>query len=165
MVSSISSAVDKVFPLRKRSKKQLKKFKNPWITQGILNSRQKCHYLYHQTLIKRDDASTRRYKSYKLQLVRSIEKAKDLEKQENFQRCSGDSAKTWKAINEFFSKKQSRETPLISLKDDDDAIQTDPKVVANILNSHFTQKRLNLASKLPSSQSSIYDCIYDCMQY
>ena len=159
VVSSISSAVDKVFPLRKRSKKQLKKFKNPWITQGILNSIQKCHYLYHQTLIKRDDASTRRYKSYKLQLVRSIEKAKDLEKQENFQRCSGDSAKTWKAINEFFSKKQSRETPLISLKDDDDAIQTDPKVVANILNSHFTQKRLNLASKLPSSQSSIYDCM------
>ena len=157
VVSSVNSAMDKVFPLRKRSKKQLKKFKNPWVTQGILNSIQKCHYLHYQSLIKRDDACTKRYKSYKLQLVRSIEKAKDLEKQESFQRCSGDSAKTWKTINEFFSKKQNREIPLINLKDDDGIIQTDPKVVANMLNSHFTQKRLSLASKLPNSQSIIYD--------
>ena len=48
---------------------------------------------------------------------------------------------------------------MISLKDDNGIIRTDPKLVANMLNSHFTQKRLNLASKLPNSQSSIFDCM------
>ena len=159
VVTAIHSAVDKVFPLRKRSKKQLKKFKNSWITQGILNSRQKCHQLYYQYLTKRDEASLKIYKSYKLLLVRSIKKAKNLDDQETFQRCSGDSKKTWKAINDFFRKNRNKETPLISLKDNNGDIQTDPRIVANIMNSHFTQKRLNLASKLPNSQSSIYECM------
>ena len=73
--------MDKVFPLQKRSKKQLKKFKNPWITQGILNSIKQCHYLHYIAyFVKKDDNSINKYKTYKLQLVRSIEKAKELEK-------------------------------------------------------------------------------------
>ena len=54
VINAINTAMDKVFPLRKRSNKQLKKFKNPWITQGILNSRKRCHYLYYISLVKKD---------------------------------------------------------------------------------------------------------------
>ena len=88
------------------SNKQLKKFRNAWITQGILNSIKKCHYLHYRGyIVKKDEASIREYKTYKLKLVRSIEKAKQLEQQKQFQRCSGDSSKTWKTLNDFFNKK------------------------------------------------------------
>ena len=115
--------------------------------------------MHYQSLLKRDEFTTKKYKLYKLKLTRSIEKAKELDSQQRFQRCSGDSSKTWKAINLFFDNKQNKDKPLINLKDDNGDIQTDPKVVANILSSHFTQKRLDLASKIPNTQSSIYDCM------
>ena len=150
--------MDKVFPLQKRSKKEIKKFKNPWITQGILNSIHECHYLYYTAyIVKKDDASIKQYKAYKLKLVRTIENAKDLDKQKNFQKCSGNSSKTWKALNEFFNQTKNKETPKICLKDENNDLQTDPKKVANMLNSHFVQKRVNLASKLPKPHTSIYD--------
>ena len=38
VINIINDSVDTTFPRRKRSLKQLKKFKNAWITQGILNS-------------------------------------------------------------------------------------------------------------------------------
>ena len=47
VLNSIDGSVDKVFPRRKRSNKQLKKFRNPWITQGMLNSIKQCHYLQY----------------------------------------------------------------------------------------------------------------------
>ena len=160
VINIINDSVDITFPQRKRSSKQLKKFKNPWITQGILNSIQKCHYLHYKAyLAKKDDDSIREYKTYKLQLVRSIEKAKELEKRNNFQRCAGDSTKTWKALNDFFKNKKINDAPNISLKDENDVIQSDPKKVANMLNSHFVQKRLNLSSKLPKTQKSIFESL------
>ena len=108
VIQSIEAAVDKVFPLRKWSNKQLKKYKNAWITQGILKSIKRCHYLHYLSITRKDELSTSEYKSYKLKLVRSIEKAKELEKQENFQRCSGDSTKTWKALNDYLKKKSKK---------------------------------------------------------
>ena len=157
VIYAIDESVDKVFPLKKRSKKQLKKYKKPWITQGILNSIEQCHYLHYVGYIaKKDDASIKEYKTYKLKLVRTIEKAKELEKQKTFQSCSGNSSKTWKALNDFFKQNKNKEAPKICLKDENKEIQTDPKKVANMLNSHFVKKRLDLASKLPKSHSSIF---------
>ena len=120
-------------------------------TKLILKLRD-CSYI-----AKKDDESIRKYKTYKLQLVRSIEKAKELEKRNKFQRCAGDSTKTWKALNEFFKNKKTNYAPNISLKDENDVVQSDPKKVANMLNSHFVQKRLNLSSKLPQTQKSIFE--------
>ena len=103
VLEAIDGSVDNVFPLKQSSTKFLKKFKNSWITQGILNSIKQCHYLYYMGyFVKKDDASINRYKVYKLNLVRSIEKAKELDTQNKFQKCSGDSTKTWKVINDFF---------------------------------------------------------------
>ena len=160
VIKAMADAVDEVFPLRKRSNKQLKKFRNAWITQGILNSIQRCHYLHYTSLVKKDDLSEREYKSYKLKLVRTIEKAKDSEKHETFMRCSGDSKKTWEAINDTLNNKSSRSNDYLpGLKDENNCVVSDPKLIANKLNSHFAQKRLNLASKLPNSNSSIYSCL------
>ena len=74
VISAIDGSVDKVFPWQMRSKKQLKKFKNPWITQGILNSIKQCHYLHYIAyFVNKDDDSIKIYKTYKLELVWSIE--------------------------------------------------------------------------------------------
>ena len=158
LIISIDDSVDIVFPWKKRSTKQLKKFRNSWITQGILNSIKQCHHLYYIAfMVKKDEASIKKYKIFKLHLVRSIEKAKDLENKNKFQRCSGDSTKTWKTLNEFFKRTKKDSSTNISLKDENGDIQNDPKKVANMLNSHFVKKRLNLASKLPPSHSSVLD--------
>ena len=70
-----------------------------------MKSIKRCHYLHYLSITRKDELSTSEYKSYKLKLVRSIEKAKELEKQENFHRCLSDSTKTWKALNDYFKKK------------------------------------------------------------
>ena len=52
----------------------------------------------------------------------------------------------------FFSKKQDKDKQTLNLKDQNDVLHTDPKIVANQINNHFVQKRMKLASKLPTPQ-------------
>ena len=58
----------------------------------------------------------------------------------------------------FFNKNTNYNTN-ITINDENGVIQSDPKKVANILNSHFVQKRIKLASDLPNSHTSVYQCL------
>ena len=74
----------------------------------------------------------------------------------DFEECSGDSAKTWKVLNRYLGKSKSQNSNEITLHDENGEILSDPKAVANKLNSHFVGKRMKLAQKIPPSQTSIF---------
>ena len=157
LVNTITDCIDKVFPVCKISNKQQKRFRKPWMTQGILNSSDEKHRLYHIYLkSKKDPVKYQNYLRHQIILTRVIENAKHLTMQKDFDECTGDSTKTWKVLNKYLKKTKRKTDDQIALKNVDGEIMSDPKVVANQLNSHFVNKRIKLASKLPPSDISIF---------
>ena len=96
VVEAVTKSIDSVFPMVKRSKKHIKRFRKPWMTQGILNSIRTKHRLYHKYLKSKDEASYNNYKTYLNRLTRVKEQAQDFHYQSDFAECSGDPKMTWK---------------------------------------------------------------------
>ena len=89
---------------------------------------------------------------HKKTLKKVIKSAQSLDLKKEFDECAGDSAKTWKVLNKIFKQgKNEHQSKTIQLKNEQGQIISDPKVVADKLNTHFVTKRLNLAEKLPPS--------------
>ena len=156
VIDAISKTIDLVFPLKKRSKKQRKQFRKPWVTLGILTSIKKKHKLYHEYLEKKNDESYEKYKAYRNKLTRLIKNAKKDYYKNLFENCMGDSSKIWEIVNELMNKKKTKSTLPDGLHDENGQLISNPQKIANKLNSHFVQKRMELASELPKTETSIY---------
>ena len=153
IIESVTKTVDSVFPMVKRSKKHIKRFRKPWMTQGILNSIRTRHRLYHKYLLLKDENSYKKYTTYLNRLTRVKEQAQDFHYQKDFAECSGDPKLTWKKINNLQNKKKPQNKLPLIIKDGDSQID-DPKLIANKLNKNFVLKGPKLASKLPPSNKS-----------
>ena len=152
LIKAVNKAADSAFPWKHRSNKYKKRFRKPWMTQGILNSIRKRHRLYKKFLYKRDDESWNIYTNHCNTLTRIKEQAKDFRYITDFTECSGDSKMTWKKINKILNKSKPKNklpTELNGTKD--------PKSIANNLNNYFVSKGQKLASKLPKANKSIYN--------
>ena len=78
----------------------MKKFRKPWMTQGILNSVRTKHKLYHMYLKdNKSEVNWQNYTRHNNRLTRVKEQAKDCRHCNDFAACSGDSKMTWKKIN------------------------------------------------------------------
>ena len=105
LVNIITNCVQNVFPVSKVSNKHQKRFRKPWMTQGILNSSDEKHKLYYDYLkSKKDPVKYSNYKRHQVALAKVIENAKKLQMKNDFEECSGDSAKTWKVLNRYLGK-------------------------------------------------------------
>ena len=156
VVNTVTDCVEKVFPKSKTSNKQKKRFRKPWMTQGILNASDEKHRLYHIYLkSKKDPVKYQNYLRHQVLLTRVIENAKNMQMKTEFDECAGNSAKTWKVLNKYLKKSKGQSEEKINLKNENGAIITDAKTVANKLNTHFVNKRMNLASKLPPPKISV----------
>ena len=156
LVNAVKNSVDSVFPIKKRSKKHFKRFRKPWMTQGILNSVRKKHILYAKFLKSKDDAAYKIYTTHNNRLTRVKEQARDCHFQNDFNETSGDSKMTWKKLNKLLNKpKSSSKLPKCLIKENGELIN-EPKLIANKLNRYFTEKGTKLASKLPQPANSIY---------
>ena len=93
VVNCINDIYDKVFPLRKRSKKQAKLYRKPWITKGILTSMKTRDNLKFLWLKTRDEETHLEYKRYRNKVTRIKEKAQALFDNEEYSKCDGDSKK------------------------------------------------------------------------
>lgn len=155
LVDAISTPFNKVFPVCKRSKNQAKLYRKPWMTKGILASIKTRNELKFRWLRNKDEDSHKKYKTYLNKLTRVKETAKKLYDYEQFNSCEGDSKKTWAKINKTLGKSKCKGTLPEKLINGSVEIR-DSKMIADQLNTHFVQKRNNLASKLPPSTQSIF---------
>ena len=155
LVSYISKVYEKIFPFRKRSKKQTKLYRKPWMTKGILTSIKIRNDLKFSWLKTRDEATHIKYKQYRNKVTRIKENAQNLFDNEQFAKCDGDPKKVWRKVNIEMGKYKSRNSLPVMLTDGVDEI-TDPKLIANKLNLHFVEKRMKLANELPKAKQSIF---------
>ena len=61
-IEEIQSAEERAFPLKKRSRKQQKRLRHPWMTLGILKSMEHRDRLFREQLGKNDANLSRIYR-------------------------------------------------------------------------------------------------------
>ena len=92
---NIMKVIDKNAPLKKLTKEELKRYKIPWITKGILNSIKKKYILLKKFIKSNDQLTFLRYKTYREKINHLIRKCKKKYYTDFFQKAAQD-MKKWK---------------------------------------------------------------------
>ena len=154
LIKIIQDSYDKVFPLRKVSKRQMKKKRKPWMNYQILDMIKTKNKLFKKYLKNKTSENMNAFKAKRNKIKREIEKAKKQYYYTFFKNCNSDPKKIWRGINELPNKCQSAKSSLPNYirVDDEGNMSTNPKFIINKLNKHFVCKGPKLAAKLPKTQ-------------
>ena len=147
---SIDQLLEKYLPVRKMTKKEVKRKEKPWITNEILSlirQREK----FHKKFIKEKDQSKKnifheQYRTFRNQIVTASRQSKKLYFQKYFEENSLNLRNTWRGIKSIINinhKGKSKPTSLII----GDELITDPYIVADEFNNYFS----SIAGKLQNS--------------
>ena len=167
----IKNSYNEVFPLRKVSKRKMKKQKKPWMNYRILDMIKTKHQLFKKYLNNKTPENLNAYKAKRNKIKREIEKAKKQHYYTMFKNCKNDPKKVWKEINILTKKKQRQKStlPKFIKLDDKGNMSTDPKFIINKLNKHFVCKGPKLAAKLPVSNENMLKYlkkrVQSCMKF
>ena len=128
------------------------------MTSGILKSRDRKYELLQKSVESKTVEARQAYTRYRNNYTRTIEAAKANYHGKGFEDVANDIQKTWAKINELRKPNSRIRSSLPNkLKTGDPAkVLSEPEDIANHLNKHFVEKGPKLASKLPSSNTSIY---------
>ena len=151
LIKALQDSYNEVFPLRKLSKRKMKKKRKPWMNYQILSMIKKKHQLFKKYLNNRTPENLGLFKTQRNKIKREVEKAKKHYYFSFFKNCKNDSKKIWKGINALSNRnaKVKSSLPKFIKKDKDGNLSTDPKFIINKLNKHFVCKGPKLADSLP----------------
>ena len=152
----LNGLIDLHAPLKKLSKKQIKKGGKPWITKGLKISIEKREELLKLYAKEKDQiAKTElysRFKYYKNQIVKLCRKSKNLHFKKYFDSNIKNSKNIWKGINEIIKSKRSYNTTSISLNING-TITSDPKLTSEELNKHFATIAGKIRQSMPTNDN------------
>ena len=142
-----SGLVEKHAPLKTFSKRKIKQFSKPWITNGLRKSIKVKNSLFQS-------GDFAQYKLYR----NKISALNRLSKKNYFHAFFVDNLNnmknTWNGINSLINGKKKKIRAISSLKRlNDDSITNDPLEISNIFNNYFSSVGEKLASRVPSSCS------------
>ena len=144
--NKLDNLIKKYVPVKKLSKKQLKRKSKPWITKGLIKSMQVRDNIFHKFLRAKDVNNKvqhqSKYKRYRNLITILIKLSKKLY-YDHFNPNRNNSKVTWETINELLNKKPKNSIDDIIL-DINGNKQNDPSDIANEFNEFFT----NIASKI-----------------
>jgi hypothetical protein len=127
---------DVCFPLkRKRFNKNIHK-KNPFMTLGLLTSRNTKNKLHKLSIVEPNVENIQKFKIFKTTYFRVLRGAKKLYFTSKLQENAKNSKKTWETLNEILGKSKQKES--LSKITIDDVPESDPLKIANHFNSFFT---------------------------
>ena len=149
--SLLTTALDKVIPLKKIKYNKHKTKKSSWITYGIIKSIKFRDNLYKSLKTTLPNTETFRVKKENLKiynklLKKVIKDAKIHYYRTHFEQCKNDSKKTWKVIKNVLHKSKSDNLP-DSFIIDDQTVQ-DRTQLAEKFNQYFSQIGSKMASKI-----------------
>ena len=167
----IQDTYHEVFPLRKLSKRKIKKQKKPWMNYRILDMIKTKHQLFKKYLKNKTAENLNNFKTKRNKIKREIEKAKKQHYYTLFKNCKNDPKKIWKEINTLTKRKQKPKStlPKFIKVDNEGNMSTNPKFIINKLNKHFVCKGPKLAAKLPRSNKNclkyLKKRVQSCMEF
>lgn len=157
LVSHIQRASLEIFPRLLNSNKHKKKYRNDWITSGILKSMERRDELFDKWMKTKSPSDRLKYNLYRNKVNRIVIAAKKKQNGICLHRSQSNTQKFWKCLNMIV--KRTPPAAGSNLPDElklGDTTINDPKQIANELNSHFVSKGPSLAEQLPKSDRNIF---------
>ena len=139
------SVIDEYMPLKKKTRKQIRFGKKPWLSQGLRTSIDKKDELYD--LSKKDPTFIEKYKSHSNLLRKLIKKAMYEYDKQKFADYGHDKAKTWQHVNEIMKRKRKARSSIKKIRNKEGEDISDLEGIANCLNEHFSSVGKNMAEK------------------
>jgi len=145
------------FPLiRKRFNKNIHK-KQPFMTQGLLVSRNTKNKLHKLSITNPNADSIQRYKTYKTLYFKTVRGAKKLYFTNKLDANAGNPKKTWETLNEILGKPKKTDT--VGQININESPETDPTKIANHFNNFFTSIGKKISNDIPRVQKQPEDYI------
>ena len=132
----------------KQSQRNRKKVpEEPWMTRGMLISRNNKDKLYKQYLNNTTLANFEKFKIFQKTYYKAIKKAKKLYVNKQLLIHHGDGKKIWETINAH-TNRIKKNTPPIKQINSKGTTTEDPTTIANEFNTFFSEVGENLAKKI-----------------
>jgi len=158
--SIYSDLYELTFPQKKvRFNKNFHK-QSPFMTAGLLISRQTKNNLFKIQLVNKTLDNVTKYKNYKQICFKTIRAAKKLYFRNKLRANVNNPKKTWETLNEALGKEKSFSS--IDKINIDGNTCTDPPSIANHFNSFFTRIGTDISNSIPPVQKQPEDYVqYD----
>ena len=128
----------------------INRLKKTWLSQQLLSEIQEKYDIFKR--YKNGLVPYEQFLSYKKELRRKIETAKNNYYLYKFGNCCSDSSSTWKLTNNILGRKNKSKIPP-SITHNSDEI-TDGKKISNLFNQYFVNVGSNLASAIHNNDRS-----------
>ena len=151
--------LDKHAPLRKLTKKEVKRKHNPWITKGLIKSISKKRTLFVKIKKlkcknKSCDETFKLYKYYNNTINKLKKKCKRDYYQNYFNNNLSNSKKIWAGINKLLHKGRKKQGTIFL---EENGLISDPLQVANKFNNYYLNVADKLCDKIPKISNKFQD--------
>ncbi len=151
--------LDKHAPLKKLTKKEVKRRQNPWITQGLIKSISKKRSLFitikkRKLKNKNTDEIHKLYKYYNDTINKLKKRCKRDYYQNYFNINSNNSKKVWAGINKLLNRGRKKQGTIFL---EENGIISDPFKVANKFNDYYINIADKLCKKIPKVDNKFQD--------
>lgn len=143
---NITKLYNKHFPIKTKIFSS-NRFKNPWLTPGLLNSIKRKNKLFKD--MKLGMVTEHQYKTYRNCFNATIRSAKQLYYNRLFSSFRVNVKKMWQTVNKITKKASCKQNKITLVNDNE--IVSDDKIVAEKFNKYFTNIAKKLESDLPKS--------------
>jgi hypothetical protein len=149
---TVNYHLDEMAPDHEVSKKEIKLMLKPWITKEILAKCEKRDELLKQYKNeKNSEIATQLYKEYKLlrnQITKDKRRNKKSHNIAQFEKNKNAISTVWKSIRSLVNMKPGKKSN-IKLMDENNNIISDPNIIGNIFNDHFSTLGAKVQQKIP----------------
>ena len=153
------STMDKHAPLKKLTKKEVKRSLKPWITQGLIKATSRKRSLFKKfkelkLKNKNIDKIYEKYKYYNDMINKLKRKCKRDYYQNYFNENSANSKKVWQGINKLLNRGRKKQSTIFL---EENGLISDPFKVANKFNNYYLNIADKLCEKIPKKDNEYQD--------
>ena len=152
--------LNKHFPIKTLSKKEIELERKPWITKGILKSTKIKNKTYKEFIRTKDkDKRSETYLKFKRyrDLINTLKRKSHRNFYKNyFTKNMNNAKKTWSGINSVLHRQSKQKVSDIFLNSNGKLV-TDQRLVSKLFNNYFVNVADNLARKIPQPNTRYQD--------
>lgn len=153
---TFSYLFDVCFPLKLTKRNKKSHPINPFMTPGLLISRNNKLRLYKLTKSSPTPENTKKFNEYRNLYNKVLRKGKQLYFQRKIQESGNNSKKLWTVINEATNSNKSKTSNVESILVNDILVM-DEQIIADSFNDFFSQVGAKTTKNVPSTSSSFKD--------
>ena len=153
--------LNKHIPLKCRTRKDLYRWRKPWMNKNILQQIKTKNNLFQKFLKSRDIEDLQKYKSFRNSLSKIIRRNKVLYYQNRIKKSQKNISEIWKTVREIINVKPYSKNAISHITNSNGDCVTDPNEIPNELNNFFCSIGTSLATNISSDNSN---CIYNTIK-